>query len=105
MSFSARGESTKGVSVYVILPDNQCQGVLLYLMSFYVSLPNRAKSVMRHLCRITKEYLLLRREPLFFLLSKRNDTDECILPIHQQVEDFLGLFRLMVLSQFLGIDC
>jgi AraC-like DNA-binding protein len=47
---------------------------------------------------------LLCRKPLLLLVPKRNDTDECILPIHQQVEDLLRLIALMILFQLLRID-
>jgi hypothetical protein len=46
---------------------------------------------------------LLRCKPLFLLLTNRNYTDKCILPVDQQIEDFLCLFALMILSQLLGV--
>ena len=47
--------------------------------------------------RNEKRFTLFRRKTLIFLLSKWNNTDERIFPIHQQVEDLLRFFRLMTM--------
>ena len=52
-----------------------------------------------------KRFTLFRRKPLIFLLTKRNNADKGIFPIHQQVKDLLRFFGLMVVFQFLCVSC